>query len=176
MTQDDGSSTKAQSYCPDQYSHIEGIGYTATCSVWYSVMKANKGNNYRRKMDLDQQCMMCVGSKVKNKRGRSQSRVLPSFRAKYDPWQAQLLLRYVNRKATLKSKCTHWATRTLAQRFEQRYTWYGVFTNWLPILYTTGSLIHHPCWEKPQMPPKGEEVVQVEEWHPMSLLASWKEL
>lgn len=49
MTQGDGSNTKAQRYCPDQYRHIEGIGHIATSLMWFSVIKQNKGNSYRRR-------------------------------------------------------------------------------------------------------------------------------
>lgn len=51
MTQGDGSNTKAQSYCLDQYRHIEGIGHMAICLMYYSVMKINMGNGYARQSE-----------------------------------------------------------------------------------------------------------------------------
>lgn len=65
MTQGDGGGAKAQSYCPDQQSHIEGAGNTASQPrahlLGRRVMKANKGNNHKRKMEPEQQCVVCAG-------------------------------------------------------------------------------------------------------------------
>lgn len=87
MTQGDGGGTKAQSYCPDQYRHIEGRGHIATCLLWCSVMK--KKNSYRRKgggvRPEHKQHVMFARRSVKNKRGGSQSGLFPSVWQTWDP-------------------------------------------------------------------------------------------
>lgn len=198
MTQGDGSNTKAQSYCPDQYRHIETTGQLATCLMWYSVKELNRKNSYSRRSQTNSLYLYAAQSRTKE---ADHNHVCSHPLARHEipsrhnhfsdmSWEKGS----VGNNNTLKH--TRWHTQTCSlseelQNRDHRYTYMHCVKRWqwlnrhtvfeitgsfdaFPVLY--GSLGAYRGTKNPQKTDAttDRERVHGEEWHRRSMLASWK--
>lgn len=73
MTQGDGSNTKAQTCCPDQYRHIDDIGHI---HLWYDVMKPNRERSYKKESKVSRVVYLYASQEQDS---RLQSYLFPYF-------------------------------------------------------------------------------------------------